>query len=79
MVDGKIFSKKLSKALRSGGSDAIRIPIESSVCDQMDKFTPSQVGSVVFTIVRNSIVLKMEHIVALKIGVSSVLIDDDRV
>ena len=70
MVEGRIFWKKRSKAFLSGGKEAINIPMESSVADQIVRFTPSQVGSDVFTIVRSSIVLKIEHIVALVLNVS---------
>jgi hypothetical protein len=66
MVEGRIFLKMWSKALRSGGSDAMRIPIESSELDQMVRLIPSQVGSCVLVIVLSSMVLKTEHIVALQ-------------
>jgi hypothetical protein len=65
MVDGKIFWNMLSKALRSGGRDAIRMPIESSDELQIERLIPSHVGSAVCVIVLSSIVLKIEHMVAL--------------
>lgn len=52
-------------ALRSGGSDAIRMPRESSEADQIVSGTPSQVGSFVEVKVFSSTVLKIEQIVAL--------------
>lgn len=60
------MEKKWSKALRRGGSDAIVMPRESSAPDQTVNGTPSQVGSLVETMVLSSIVLKMEQIVALE-------------
>ena len=52
--------------MRSGGSEAMRMPRESSELDQIVRFTPSQVGSLVVTRVFSSMVLKMEQIVALR-------------
>jgi hypothetical protein len=41
------------------------IPIEASAEDQMPRLIPSQVGSCVLVIALSSIVLKIEHMVAL--------------
>jgi hypothetical protein len=49
------------------------MPTESSVADQMVRFTPSQVGSRVFRRALSSTVLKMEHNVALGAGLVQVL------
>lgn len=57
-----------SNCLRKGGSEATRMPTESSVADQMVRFTPSQVGSVVLRRAESSTVLKMEQMVALAGG-----------
>ena len=65
MVEGRIFLKMWSNALRSGGSDAMSIPMESSELDQIVRVTPSQVGSCVLVIVLSSMVLNIEQIVAL--------------
>lgn len=62
---GSTLRRRRSNCLRKGGRDATRIPTESSVADQIVRFTPSQVGSLVFWRALNSTVLKMEHIVAL--------------
>lgn len=43
----------------------MRIPIESSELDQIVRETPSHVGSCVLVIDLSSMVLKIEHIVAL--------------
>jgi hypothetical protein len=51
--------------LRSGGRLAMKMPTESSVALHIVRFTPSQVGSRVFRKALSSIVLKMEHTVAL--------------
>jgi len=64
-VEGRIFWKRLSNALRRGGRDAMRMPIDNSAALHMPRFTPVQVGSVVWVIVFNSIVLNIEQIVAL--------------
>ncbi len=48
----------------------MRMPMESSELDQMVRETPSQVGSCVLVIDLSSIVLNIEHIVAL-LNVSS--------
>lgn len=64
-MEGRIIWKRLSNALRKGGRDAIRIPIDSSAALHMPRLTPDQVGSVVSVMVFNSIVLNMEQIVAL--------------
>ena len=44
----------------------MRIPIESSELDQIVRETPSHVGSCVLVIDLSSMVLKIEHIVALQ-------------
>jgi hypothetical protein len=44
-VEGRIFEKRWSKALRRGGREAIRTPMLSSALDQIPRFIPSQVGS----------------------------------
>ena len=44
----------------------MRIPIESSELDQIVRETPSHVGSCVLVIDLSSMVLKIEHIVALE-------------
>jgi hypothetical protein len=51
------------------------MPTESSVADQIVRFTPSQVGSFVLRRAESSMVLKMEQTVALGGGVS---LDDRR-
>lgn len=43
----------------------MRMPIEASALDQMPSAMPSQVGSLVFVMLLSSIVLNIEHIVAL--------------
>jgi hypothetical protein len=57
--------KMWSKAVRSGGSEAMRMPMEASQEDQMVRLTPSQVGSWVLVMALSSTVLKMEQMVAL--------------
>jgi hypothetical protein len=57
--------KKWSKAFRSGGREAMSMPIDASTDDQIAKLIPSQVGSWVLVMALSSIVLKIEHIVAL--------------
>ena len=47
----------------------MRMPMDSSELDQMVRFTPSHVGSCVLVMALSSMVLKIEHIVALR-GVS---------
>ena len=64
-VEGRIFWKRLSKALRNGGRDAMRMPMDNSEELHMVRLTPDQVGSLVSVIVFNSMVLNMEQIVAL--------------
>ena len=71
-MEGKIFWKRWSKALRSGGREAIRMPMLSSALDLIPRFMPSQVGSSVFVMAFSSMVLKIEHIVALGELVNSV-------
>lgn len=44
----------------------MRMPMESSELDQMVRFTPSHVGSCVLVMALSSMVLKIEHIVALR-------------
>lgn len=46
-MDGRIFEKRLSNALRNGGRDAIRMPIDSSAELQIARGVPVQVGSLV--------------------------------
>lgn len=65
-VDGRMRRNILSKTFRRGGRLAIRIPTESSVALQIVRLTPSHVGSLVFFNALNSIVLKIEHTVALQ-------------
>jgi hypothetical protein len=64
-VDGSIFWKRESKALRSGGRDAMSMPIEASAEDHIWRLIPSHVGSWVFVMAFSSTVLKIEQIVAL--------------
>ena len=64
-VEGRILRNIRSNCLRSGGRLAMRIPTESSVALQIVRSTPSQVGSRVLSRALSSIVLKMEHMVAL--------------
>jgi len=77
-VFGRIERKNLSNCLRRGGSAAMRMPTESSVALQMERFTPSQVGSRVFLRALNSVVFMMEHMVALSDDVSVVLMPSSR-
>ena len=65
-VDSKIWRNILSKTFRRGGKLAIKIPTERSVALQVVKLTPSQVGSSVFSSALSSMVLKIEHTVALQ-------------
>jgi hypothetical protein len=67
-VLGSTWRRILSNSLRSGGREETRMPTESSVADQMVRLTPSQVGSLVLWRFASSIVLKMEHTVALEGG-----------
>lgn len=64
-VLGNTRHKILSNCLRKGGSEATRMPTESSVADHIVRSTPSHVGSLVLERFFSSRVLKMEHIVAL--------------
>jgi hypothetical protein len=67
-VEGRIFEKRWSKALRRGGREAIRMPMLSSALDQIPRFMPSQVGSCVSVMAFSSMVLKIEQTVALEDG-----------
>jgi hypothetical protein len=54
----------------------MRMPMESSELDQMVRLTPSQVGSCVLVMAFSSMVLNIEHIVALLCVSSGSLIGD---
>lgn len=67
-VDGRMWRNIFSKIFRKGGRLAIKIPTESSVALQIVRLTLSQVGSFFFFNALSSMVLKIEHTVALRTG-----------
>lgn len=74
LVPGKKRPRSVSNALRSGGKDAMRTPMDASADDQICKSVAVHVGSWVLVMALSSTVLEMEQIVALRGGISYVCI-----
>ena len=69
-LEGRIICAKPSNCLRKGDKEAVSIPTEGSIADQMERLAPSHVGSWVFIKTDNCTVFTIEKDAALMYRIS---------